>query len=68
MAKISSKRPQGKDASQTEAGFLPDFCNARVIFLVILGAILLAFVLSLSSMQSGEDYWVNLSMIALFIV
>jgi two-component system sensor histidine kinase AlgZ len=68
MAKNPSQRPQGQDASQSEPGFLPDFCNARVIFLVILGAILLAFVLSLSSLQHGEDYWVNLSMIALFIV
>lgn len=35
---------------------------------MILGAILLAFVLSLSSIQPGEDYWVKLSMISLFIV
>jgi len=68
MAKTPSKRPQKQDNNQAETGFLPDFCNARVIFLVILGAILLAFVLSLSSIHPGEDYWVKLSMIALFIV
>ena len=54
--------------SQVEPGFLPDFCNARVIFLVILGAVLLAIVLSLSATQPNEDFWVNLSMIALFVV
>jgi len=68
---MAQPRPQGQQNAekvQVEPGFLPDFCNARVIFLVILGAILLAFVLSLASMREGDDYWVNLSMIALFIV
>ncbi len=68
MTKNPSPRSQSQDYRQTEPGFLPDFCTARVIFLVILGAILLAIVLSLSSMQPGGGYWVNLSMIALFIV
>ncbi len=68
MAQTSSRQPAHQDNTQTDPGFLPDFCNARVIFLVILGAILLAFVLSLASMRSGEDYWVDLSMISLFIV
>ena len=68
MAQAPKPREKNQDTTQVDQGFLPDFCNARVIFLVILGAILLAFVLSLSSMRAGEDYWVNLSMIALFIV
>ncbi len=68
MPQAPSQRQQNPDPAYLEPGFLPDFCNARVIFLVILGAILLAFVLSLSSMREGDDYWVNLSMIALFIV
>ena len=68
MAQAPSQQQQHSDTASTEHGFLPDFCNARVIFLVILGAILLAFVLSLSSLREGDDYWVNLSMIALFIV
>ena len=68
MAQAPSQQQQKPDNAHVEPGFLPDFCNARVIFLVILGAILLAFVLSLASMRDGEDYWVNLSMIALFIV
>ena len=68
MAQAPASRQQPQETSTTEPGFLPDFCNARVIFLVILGAVLLAFVLSLASMRDGDDYWVNLSMIALFIV
>lgn len=68
MAQSRPQAQQTPEKMQVEPGFLPDFCNARVIFLVILGAILLAFVLSLASMREGDDYWVNLSMIALFIV
>ena len=49
-------------------GFLPDFCHARVIFIILLGALLLAIVLSLSATQPQENFWVKLSMIALFIV
>ena len=52
----------------SEPTFLPDFCNARVIFLVILGAILLAIVLSLSSTKSTQEFWINLSLVALFVV
>ncbi len=68
MAQSPPQTQANADNTPLEPGFLPDFCNARVIFLVILGAILLAFVLSLASMRDGEDYWVSLSMIALFIV
>jgi len=45
MPQASTQRQQNPDPAYVEPGFLPDFCNARVIFLVILGAILLAFVL-----------------------
>ncbi len=66
MRSPSSRGNPPPDSS--EPTFLPDFCNARVIFLVILGAILLAIVLSLSSTQSTQEFWINLSMIALFVV
>ena len=64
--KPSNKKNLAEQSS--EPAFLPDFCNARVIFLVILGAILLAVVLSLSSTRSSEDFWINLSLVALFVV
>lgn len=63
-----SNRPDQDSKQPAEPTFLPDFCNARVIFLVVLGAILLAFVLTLSSTTSTESFWVNLSLIAIFIV
>ena len=60
--------PDQDNKQPEEPSFLPDFCNAKVILLVILGAILLAFVLTLSSTASTESFWVNLSLIAIFIV
>ncbi len=67
MRRPTSRQNRSTDTS-SEPTFLPDFCNARVIFLVILGAILLAIVLALSSTKSTQDFWINLSMIALFVV
>jgi two-component system sensor histidine kinase AlgZ len=47
--------------------FLPDFCNARVIFLVVIMAELLAFILTLASNESSRGMWVNLALNSLFI-
>lgn len=68
MPAHTSDRPQSKRKAPLAPGFLPDFCHARVAFIVILGAVLLAIVLSLSATQPNEDFWINLSMISLFIV
>ncbi|MEM8844572.1 MAG: histidine kinase [Pseudomonadota bacterium] len=64
MPSSTTHHPQVRQPS----GFLPDFCNARVIFLMVLGAILLAIVLALSSSRPGEDFWVRLSMMSLFTI
>lgn len=47
--------------------FLPDFCNARVIFLVVLMAELLAFILTLASNEGKQDTWLDLALNSLFI-
>ncbi len=47
--------------------FLPDFCNARVIFLVVIMAELLAFILTLASDSTSREVWVNLALKSLFI-
>jgi two-component system sensor histidine kinase AlgZ len=64
MQSRSNKDPH----PQNTPGYLPDFCHARVIFLMVLGAILLSIVLALSSTRPGEDFWVRLSMVSLFTV
>ena len=60
LQKISS-------VAQEESRFLPDFCQARMIFLVIIMAELIAFILTLGSADSRLDLWVNLALISLFI-
>ena len=47
--------------------FLPDFCNARVIFLVVIMAELLAFILTLASSGTTQHLWMNLALISLFV-
>jgi len=47
--------------------FLPDFCNIRVIFLVVLIAELLAFVLALAPQVTTTDLWERLGIISMFV-
>lgn len=47
--------------------FLPDFCNARVVFVVVLMAELLAFILTLASNAAHRDAWLDLALNSLFI-
>jgi two-component system sensor histidine kinase AlgZ len=47
--------------------FLPDFCNIRIVFAVVVIAELLAIVLTLASPGSQQDHWDYLSLASLFI-
>jgi two-component system sensor histidine kinase AlgZ len=47
--------------------FLPDFCANRAVFLVVLIAELLAFVLVLSDAQEFREFWLDLALLSLFI-
>jgi two-component system sensor histidine kinase AlgZ len=47
--------------------FLPDFCNVRVIFTVVVLAQLLSFVLALGPHTAPGERWFQLSLISLFI-
>jgi two-component system sensor histidine kinase AlgZ len=47
--------------------FLPDFCNAHVIFLVVIMAEMLAFIFTLASNDVSYEAWVNLALNSLFI-
>lgn len=57
---------ESSTASRTTAGFLPDFCENRTVFLIVLIVELLAFVLALSQSRTLEDFWNQLAMISLF--
>lgn len=47
--------------------FLPDFCNVRMVFAVILIAELLAILLALAPLDSAANRWEDLGIISLFI-
>lgn len=47
--------------------FLPDFCNIRIVFAVVVIAELLAIVLTLASPGGRNDLWDYLSLASLFI-
>ncbi len=69
MTDIVDTKNQSKtnDADPAAHTFLPDFCNARIIFLAILIAQLLSFVLTLAGGVSRPNFWVYLSLVSLFV-
>lgn len=60
--------PDPDQARQTApAAFLPDFCNVRMVFGVVVGAQLLAFILALAPQGEARDLWSQLSFVSLFV-
>lgn len=49
------------------SNFLPDFCSARVVFVVLFSAEILAIVLSINNILAGQQFLYNLAMNSLFI-
>ena len=47
--------------------FLPDFCNIRTTFAVVIAAELMAVVLSIAGTSSVDWFWSRLSMLSLYI-
>ena len=58
--------PQNKRQHPGDGLFLPDFCSIQVLFVVVIIAQLLAFVLMLASSSSGQR-WQDLGLISLFV-
>ena len=54
------------DGAGKAAGFLPDFCDNRTVFLIVLIVELLAFVLALIQSRTLERFWTELALISLF--
>ena len=55
------------DSASEDDFFLPDFCNVRMVFAVILIAELLAIVLALAPLETSNNRWEDLGIISLFI-
>jgi len=54
--------PESKDSF-----FLPDFCSIQMVFAVVIIGELLAFVLTLTPLDSSSERWNDLAFISLFI-
>jgi two-component system sensor histidine kinase AlgZ len=48
-------------------GFLPNFCDNRTVFLLVLIIELLAFVLALFGSRTLDGFWTNLALVSLFM-
>ncbi|MEM8814721.1 MAG: sensor histidine kinase [Pseudomonadota bacterium] len=57
----------GPDAVAAQA-YLPDFCAAATVFVVLLAAVLIAFVLTLAAWDPGAGFFVELSKTLLFVI
>ena len=55
------------DQNLNQRSFLPDFCNIRIVFSIVVIAELLAIVLTLASPGNQQDQWSYLSLSSLFI-
>ncbi len=51
---------------QGERGFLPDFCAVRMVLAVVLGAVVLALVITLASARNLDEFWSGFSLVALY--
>jgi len=63
----TNNQSKTSEPDAAERTFLPDFCNTRIIFLAILIAQLLSFVLALAGGISRPNFWVYLSLVSLFV-
>ncbi len=52
----------------SQRSFLPDFCRVKLLFMLVLTAELLAFVLALASAQGAQHFWSSLGLYSLFIL
>jgi two-component system sensor histidine kinase AlgZ len=59
--------PEEDPAKDAENFFLPDFCNVRMVFAVVVIAEMLAIVLTLGPLDRASTRWEDLSIISLFI-
>ncbi len=60
-------RQESAGASDAVMGFLPDFCDNRTVFLLVLVVELLALVLALAGGRTPESFWTDLALTSLFM-
>lgn len=61
------QKPSDTPQNGVDDFFLPDFCNVRMVFAVVVIAEMLAIVLTLAPLDRGDNRWEDLSIISLFV-
>jgi two-component system sensor histidine kinase AlgZ len=61
-------QPNVSGGSDSHRSFLPNFCDARVVFLMVIVAELIAVILGLAPVEPKPDRWTYLSLLSLFIL
>jgi two-component system sensor histidine kinase AlgZ len=60
-------RPSASDVEASRS-FLPNFCDPRVVFLMVIVAELIAVILGLAPVEPKPDRWTHLSLLSLLIL
>jgi len=66
MKRVNQQHEATESQSSQEI-FIPDFCNVRMVFAVVVVAQLLAFIFALGPQGKSSDQWLHLSLISLFV-
>jgi len=67
MKKRIETEANNNKESKNDDSFLPDFCNVRMVFAVVIIGELLAIVLALAPFERDRNRWEDLSIISLFV-
>ena len=60
-------KQQFADEISSDIGLLPDFCDVRVIFMLVLIVELLAMVLAMAIPSTAEDFWDILAFVSMMM-
>lgn len=64
---MTQKGPKGQAPERRQTAYLPNFCNIRMVFGVVISAELLAVILTLASIDSFQEFAGELSLRSLYI-
>jgi two-component system sensor histidine kinase AlgZ len=62
------KAPAAPTGTDRDSAYLPDFCRADAVLVVVLVAVLLAIVLALARLSGRGDFWIELARTAIYLL
>jgi len=60
--------PAAPDRTDRDSAYLPDFCRAEAVLVIVLVAVLLAIVLALAGHSGRGDFWMELARTAIYLL